>query len=193
MPPPGPMAPSAGFPSRLRTVLTSPARPGPARPSPARPRRGREDKRRLAGKDRRATDGATVSGWRPRAVPAVPAVPSVPAVGGGEGGKHRRVLVDPSGQPPPRLAPRERRRYSPTYPEVQSPASAPAAGAPTTTGQSRQRRRPSGTPPRTLRPNHIPCRRRRRSGGETLYKSGRQVAPDDRPKRQRGQLAVSGT
>ena len=32
MPPPGPMAPSAGFPSRLRTVLTSPARPGPARP-----------------------------------------------------------------------------------------------------------------------------------------------------------------
>lgn len=39
MPPPGPMAPSAGFPSRLRTVLTSPARPGPARPSPARPDR----------------------------------------------------------------------------------------------------------------------------------------------------------
>ena len=32
VPPPGPIAPSAGFPSRLRTVLTGPARPGPARP-----------------------------------------------------------------------------------------------------------------------------------------------------------------
>lgn len=187
MPPPGPTAPSAGFPSRLRTVLTGPARPGPARPGPARPRRGREDKRRLAGKDRRATDVATVSGWRPREVPAVPAVQGL-----GEESTGGCWSTRP-GSPPPQLAPRERRHYSPTYPEVQSPASAPAAGAPTTAGRSRQRRRPSGTPPRTPRPNRIPCRRRRRSGGETLYKSGRQVAPDNRPKRQRGQLAISGT
>ena len=187
MPPPGPMAPSAGFPSRLRTVLTSPARPGPARPD-----------RDAGGKTKGAWQGRTderpTGPQSPGAGPGrSPRSPRSPRSGGGEGGKHRRVLVDPSGQPPPRLAPRERRRYSPTYPEVQSPASAPAAGAPTTTGQSRQRRRPSGTPPRTLRPNHIPCRRRRRSGGETLYKSGRQVAPDNRPKRQRGQPAVSGT
>lgn len=188
MPPPGPMAPSAGFPSRLRTVLTGPARPSLARPSPARPRRGREDKRRLAGKDRRATDGATVSGWRPRAVPAVPAVPAV-----GGGGKHRRVLVDPSGQPP-------------TLARSQgAPQLLPHIPGGSISGKCTSRRRPDDdgtiTPtspafwnsaPGTATKSH-PLRRRRRSGGETLYKSGRQVAPDNRPKRHWGQLAISGT
>lgn len=162
-----------------------PHRPGPARPGPTATREGRQ---KTPGREGPTSDRR---GHSLRV--AAPGGPRGPRGRGGgrkaPAGAGRPVRA----APPPGLAPRERRRYSPIYPEVQSSASAPAAGALTTAGRSRQRRRPSGTPPRTPRPNRIPCRRRRRSRGETLYKSGRQVAPDNRPKRQRGQLAISGT
>ncbi|XP_058394061.1 collagen alpha-1(I) chain-like [Diceros bicornis minor] len=61
--------------------------------------------------------------------------------------------------------------------------------------RSRHCHRPPGTPPRSPRPSHLPCRGRRSSGGQKRYKSGRQVAPDNRRERQRdgsGSLAGRG-
>ncbi|XP_048963951.1 collagen alpha-1(I) chain-like, partial [Canis lupus dingo] len=120
----------------------------------------------------------------------------VPRPRGGPGRSARAEEEPPAGAGRPTQAaarpPPERRRRSgdsgdgdiPRSSEVQSPASASRAEAPASRTLAPER--PSSwNSARKPTPKLFLACRRRASGGDTLHKSGRQVAPDNRRERQR--------